>query len=449
MKSGSSARPDDGAGRIVWRVARLAVWIFYRARRAGRPLPDGPVLVVANHPNSLMDPALVQTTAGRPMRFLAKSTLFHGHVLSGFIRRSGAIPVYRRIDPGVDMSRNVEMFQAVDAALAEGSAICLFPEGISHAQGRLAELRTGAARIALQSEANGVQVAIVPIGLNFDRASRFRSRAVVVFGSPFWCHDLLDEYRRDASRAVRMLTDRIGEHLRTLLIEADPRSELEIIHRVDRLYATARGVSRDPEDQFRRRRLIAAGMERLRQLDPPRYEEIRQRITAYDTQRARFGLRDQDVDAGPAVGTVITFTARELLLALLLGPLAVVAFVIFVVPYEITAAVARRQRDVEVRATWVAVGGTIIYGAWVLALSLLAGRLAGRGSGIAVFFGLPWLAVAGLFAFEREASVITTVRAYLAMRQAPLRARALLRRQRSEIASVLEEVYAWLSQSGT
>lgn len=444
-----AATDDLRRGRLVWRLARLAVWIFYRARRAGQPLPNGPVLLVANHPNSLMDPALVQITAGRLIRFLAKSTLFHGHLLSVFIRSSGAIPVYRRLDPGVDTSRNVEMFRAVEAALAEGSAICLFPEGISHSQGRLTELRTGAARIALQSEANGVHVAIMPIGLNFDRASRFRSRAVVVFGSPFWCDDLLDEYRRDAARAGRLLTDRIGEHLRTLVIEADPRSELEVVHRVDRLYATARGVSRDPEDQFRRRRLIASGMERLRQRDPVRYDDIRQRIMAYDAQLTRFGLRDQDVCAGPAIGTVITFSARELLMALLLGPVVLVAFVIFVAPYEMTAAVARRQRDLEVRATWVAVGGTFIYGIWVLALSLLAGQLAGRGAGVVVFCALPLLAVAGLFAFEREAAVLTTVRAYLAMRQAPLRARARLRRQRAQLASVLEEVYAWLRQSGT
>jgi hypothetical protein len=170
---------------------------------------------------------------------------------------------------------------------------------------------------------------------------------------------------------------------------------------------------------------------------------------AYDAQLTRFGLRDQDVGAGPAIGTVITFTASELLLALLLGPIALVAFVIFVVPYEITAAIARRQHDREVRATWVVVGGTFIYGVWVLALSLLAGQLAGRAAGVVVFFALPLLAGAGLFAFEREAAVLTTVRAYLAMRQAPLRARALLRRQRAEIAAVLDEVYAWLRQLGT
>ena len=96
----TSAAASSRAGTAVWLLARLAVQIFYRVQRIGATLPDGPVLLVANHPNSLLDPALVQATAGRPSRFLAKSTLFQGHFLSPLIRRSGAIPVHRRIDRG-------------------------------------------------------------------------------------------------------------------------------------------------------------------------------------------------------------------------------------------------------------------------------------------------------------------------------------------------------------
>ena len=51
----------------------------------------GPLLLLPNHPNALLDPALVIATAGRPVRFLAKSTLFRGP-LGPLIRASGAIP---------------------------------------------------------------------------------------------------------------------------------------------------------------------------------------------------------------------------------------------------------------------------------------------------------------------------------------------------------------------
>ena len=165
----------------VWGFGHLAVHAYYRVERLGGALPDGALLLVANHPNTLLDPAVIQTTAGRRIRFLAKSTLFAGHPLSPLIRRSGAIPVYRKIDPGVDTSRNVEMFAAVEASLADGEAICLFPEGISHAGGRLEPLRTGAARMVLDNCAAGRPVTVVPVGLNFDALARFRSRVTTVF----------------------------------------------------------------------------------------------------------------------------------------------------------------------------------------------------------------------------------------------------------------------------
>ena len=125
----------------MWKLARRAIRTFYRIERVGEPLPDGPLLLVANHPNTLVDPALIQATAGCSIRFLAKSTLFAGHPLSWLIRASGAIPVYRRIDSGVDTS-------PLAPPPGVGGAIC--PEGISHSEGRLEPLRTGAAPMVIE-----------------------------------------------------------------------------------------------------------------------------------------------------------------------------------------------------------------------------------------------------------------------------------------------------------
>ena len=41
----------------------------------GRVPEKGPVLVVANHPNSVLDPIVVGIAAGRPVKFLAKAPL--------------------------------------------------------------------------------------------------------------------------------------------------------------------------------------------------------------------------------------------------------------------------------------------------------------------------------------------------------------------------------------
>ena len=68
----------------------------------------------------------------------------------------------------------------------------------------------------------------------------------------------------------------------------------------------------------------------------------------------------------------------------------------------------------------------------------------GAAIGIGVVVVLPIVAFVGLAAFEREAAVLKLVRAFLASRQTPLRARANLKRQRAAIATLLDRVRNWL-----
>ena len=439
--------PTSAGSDLLWRVASFAVRVYYRVERVGPTAPDGALILVANHPNTLLDPSLIQATAGRRVRFLAKSTLFDDHVLSPLVRRSGAIPVYRRIDAGADTSRNVEAFAAVEQALASGEAICLFPEGISHVSGRLEPLRTGAARMVLSSEAAGHPVTIMPVGLNFDRLPMFRSRVVAMFGAPFDGADLVEQFQATPPEATRALTDRIATHLRRLLVEADPREDLPLVARIDRLYASARGVSRDPANRVRRRQLIAHGIERLREDDPAQYEALLEDLRLYDQQRRAFGLRDRDLDRRMSAGDVARFLLREGSRALVLGPLALLGVLCFAPPYWVTWIASHWAPDLQSRATWQVVVGALVYAAWIGALGVLAGWRFGAIAGVATILGLPLLAFVGLAAFEREASALRLVGAFLASRQTPLRARASLRRQRAAIATLLDRVRDWLESS--
>ena len=430
------------ASPFVRFLARTACRLFYRVDCVGRPPASGGALILPNHANALLDPAVIWATAERDVRFLAKSTLFDGP-LRFLVAGSGAIPVYRKLDQGADVSKNADTFAAVDAALAAGDAICIFPEGVSHSTGRLVPLRTGAARMALSAERAGTRVTLVPVGLNFDRKTTFRSRVTVVYGQPFNASDLADAGVHPD--AVRELTDRIAEHMRGLLIEADLKTDAALVEQVDRMYAAARGRGLDPGERVARRRIIAAGIERLRAADPPRYDEILLRIHRYQQRLRRFGLRDRHLDWTISTPDAVRFAIREGLLVVVLGPLAIAALILFAVPYHLTGYAARGfTHEPDVAATAKVVGGFLIYAGWLLALGLAAWAAGAPHVVLLTLLLLPSLAVAGLFAIERESAVLDTVRAWFLLTRTKADTRERLRRRRSELADVLDEVNTWL-----
>ena len=430
---------------IVRFLARVTCRLFYRVDCVGAPPVSGAALLLPNHANALLDPAVIWATAGRDVRFLAKSTLFDGP-LRPLVAGSGAIPVYRKLDQGVDVSKNTETFAAVDAALAAGDAVCIFPEGVSHSTGRLVPLRTGAARMALSAERAGTRVAMVPVGLNFERKTAFRSRVTVVYGQAFACGDLANATAHP--EAVRELTERIAERMRRLLIEAESKTDAVIVDRVDRMYAAARGRSGDPQERIDRRRIIAAGIERLRAADPRRYDELLLRLRRYQERLQRFGLRDRHLDWTVSPGDAARFALREILAALVLLPLAAAALILFAVPYRLTGYVARWfTQEPDVAATAKVVGGFVIYVAWLLVLAGGAWWIAGHRTGVLTGLVLPALAVAGLFAIERESAVLATVRAWFLLTRTKADTRERLRRRRSELADVLDDVNSWLAEN--
>jgi 1-acyl-sn-glycerol-3-phosphate acyltransferase len=427
---------------ITW-LARAIAHIFYRVDVVGAPPSDGPLLLLPNHPNALLDPALVIATARRPVRFLAKSTLFKS-AFGPLMRAAGAIPVYRKQD-AAEVQRNAESFAAVDAALARGEAVCIFPEGISHSSGMLEPLRTGAARMALSAAAAGADLHLVAVGINLERKVAFRSRVTIAYGQPMAVTNAAGPPSNKDS--VHALTAGITERMRSLLVEAEPMQDAALVERLHRLLQSER-QAHGREEALERRRLIAEGLQRLRRERPEWYEQALVQLRRYDDRLRRFGMADAALDWDLSHGAAWRFAARELPLGLVLLPIAWLAIAVFAVPYAVTDGAAKLSKDMDVTATMKVLGGLAIYGAWVGGISVAAGWFWGAAGALAALFLLPSLAVAGLFALEREASAWQTARSWLAVRSAHPTTTRALKRRRAELALVLEQIYETLSMAG-
>jgi 1-acyl-sn-glycerol-3-phosphate acyltransferase len=330
--------------RWITGVAGWIASVFHEVEVAGEPIPRGPVLVVANHPNSLLDPLIIFRVAGRPTRPLAKAPLFEQMLLGTVLRGLGGLPVYRRQDDAALMHRNDETFRRAIDALAAGAAVQIYPEGTSHSAPSLAPLRTGAARIALGAESQcawQLGLRIVPIGLTYTRKARFRGKVLATIGAPFAIAEFRAVHAADPQEAVRALTGRILQALEAVTLNAPSHEDAVLIDVAERMYAREKGLAawREHEpmaDRMPRMQAFARGLSWLRAAEPEQYAALARRVERHRQKLALLGVEEGDVPLAYTPASVVGYVLRNTLL-LVLGALPTLIAVVAWYPMRLAA----------------------------------------------------------------------------------------------------------------
>ncbi|UYZ58309.1 lysophospholipid acyltransferase family protein [Hymenobacter latericus] len=360
---------------------QLALRVFFRRlqiRNAERLQEPGPLLIAANHPNTLMDPLVVAANRRQQIHFLAKSTFFQNPVSRWFFERSNCIPVYRRQDvESGDANITPEQLQALNEKafgrsydhLGRGGTLMIFPEGTSIAERRLRPLKTGAARIALGAEARHqfkLGLRILPIGINYSASTRFRSDVLLNPAAPIVVADYAAQYRLDPEAAAEALTEELRRRLEQHLVVTRDDAEDALVRQIEATfgqYLVPEHNEGSPYEEFQLTRTLLQAVAWFERHSPDHLQELRRRVTDYTQELHRLRISDEALQrSGARRGRL----KRGLLTALkvVLGfPVYAYGALNNYVPYIIPSVIAKRAtQDVEFIAPIMLVTGMLTFG---------------------------------------------------------------------------------------
>lgn len=338
-----------------WTVRRLVRLYYPKIEVSGSDhIPrTGAVLLAANHANSLIDPVIVGLAANWPVRFFAKAPLFETPVLGRLLRALGMLPAFRAQDDGAQVRRNLESLNVGAQALARGETVGIFPEGKSHDSLTLEQIRSGAARMAVQAVAQGASdLTLVPIGINYQRKQLFRSAIWVRVGRPIHVARFIEQHG-DERKAVRALTTEMEARLKRVVIHLSEPSFEPFLDELELLLP--------PPKRLRGHIAISAVRQRKRLADAINYFHEQDReasalpatpvgsvveaIREYRTHLAAAGLMSRS--------PVMRFRSWRLFFTLFIEalwlaywfPAAIIGTIFHMVPFAITRVLSRKFQD--------------------------------------------------------------------------------------------------------
>ena len=346
--------------RLLATIARVAVRWYYRDvvfDGASRIPRTGPVLLVVNHPNELMDAIFAGLIAPRQLTFTGKATLFEHPVANAFLRHMRVVPLRRTQDEPTstdaarsDSARNADAFAAIHNALASGEMVLIFPEGRSWDEPRLAPIKTGTARIALSARDAGVRdVTIVPIGINYERKDGLRSRVLVEVGQPVLIDTLTSEQAQ-----VDHLTTEISKRLHAVTLNFDDDDDADVVLDLATVLAATTEDIRplgDSDAPIAAKVAVARRADSIRQqldrgdLTPQlesRVRHLQRRLLALRRTATKLGIRLDDVALDTRLPAASRFVVRELLLAAVGVPFAIWGRVNHFVPFMLATWLGER-----------------------------------------------------------------------------------------------------------
>ena len=221
--------------RIIYMTVKVTVWItfgiFYKRQTrtdAHHFKTPAPCIIVGNHPNTLIDVLIIAKEKKAFVYFLANASMYSTKISNWILSRLYAIKIERPKDVGGRRIDNAESFKRSADFLTRYGTLFIAAEGSSKLERRLRKLKTGTARIALDTMQRNdwtLPLKILTCGITYEKPKLAGYDMHFNFGAPIDVLEYKALYEQDTVKAVKKLTRDIQDKMQSLLLHTEPEDD--------------------------------------------------------------------------------------------------------------------------------------------------------------------------------------------------------------------------------
>ena len=434
------------------RIIGLALGFYFRRIERfhiERVPGSGPVLFVSNHPGSLTDSFVIGVSVPRKVNFIGTVQLFQFKPVKWLLTHCGVIPINRAKDNPRAMRSVAGTFEAVYQVLERGEAVGIFPEGVTYDDSTLKEVKSGAARMALELESRHegkLGLRVVPVGLTYSAKELYRSEVLANFGEPIVPASFLEGYAEHRKECITRLTGEIEQRIQSLILHIPKLEETRVVEAVKRLYLERLLVGNRVEPapagatELLLTQRIADAVDLVFRTQPERAAAFVTRLDFYERWLARLHISDDALASAPQIRKLAARSFVWAALAIVGAPIALYGWFHRLIPHAVIEWAKGKftlpdRRKAQASTTAIAAGIVafgVCYALYIFVFQMLFGWRAS-------FWYALSLPVTGLLAYYylRELQKLSTgLRNSIVLLRAPFAARRLLALRAALIAEV-------------
>jgi 1-acyl-sn-glycerol-3-phosphate acyltransferase len=392
----------------VYRLLKLLIGIgirlYYRQIKVKNSeflSNDGPMIIIANHPNTLMDAWMIGHVCKQPIHFMAKGTFFNSPFKRWILGSLNMIPINRSAEEKISGVNNQDSFEACYKVLEAGKILVIFPEGNSMMERQLRQLKTGTARIALEVEKRNegkLALKVVPMGLFYSKAEKFRSSVMINIEQGLYVADHLKEYEENPTAAAKKLTEKFRLHLERVLVTTDSSDQEKLLEDIHNIVRNKK--NKDIEGNAIHLKEIKERIEEIQLLQPYLLDEIQNLVKTIIWQTGKLEIKTDFIDKRFRSQRYLTQLFLSVIFILPGLPLYLFGFIHSFIPFKLTdVLMPKLVKNVEYYAPIAVLVGLVLYPLNYAFLLWLATQLFDLNTfgKIIYFIAMP---ITGMFAYH-------------------------------------------------